>query len=297
MSKRGLVLVLVIAACIGAPLPGRGAPRQRTTHRSLTSGLDCSTCHTPEGWHLMDGKATGRGFDHSRTGFPLTGRHRETPCAGCHQAGMRSLSRTCVSCHDDAHRGRLGQACDRCHSAANWARTDVFARHRLTRLPLSGMHALADCSECHRETSDRLMRNVPADCFACHAKEYRSADTHPPHAGVAGDPTKPPLPTDCSQCHRATAWSPAFIATGTFTGAARSALVAPLVHEALFRIRSGKHRGAECETCHVDTRSPRLVRCDGCHAHSISELALDHRAPVSPSATGCLTCHPGGARR
>ena len=57
-------------------------------------------------------------FDHDRDSrFPLTGKHAETPCAGCHRPQRvgngapfiryKPLDLTCGSCHTDYHQGQF----------------------------------------------------------------------------------------------------------------------------------------------------------------------------------------------
>lgn len=288
----GLALCLVALWAVAAP----SAPAGKSPHKkSITKGLDCGACHTTTGWDLLGGTPTGGGgFDHSRTGFPLTGRHRRVACTDCHN-GERAVRRDCAGCHEDAHQRRLGQACDSCHSAAGWRTVRAIERHRSTRLPLTGMHALLDCTQCHQRTTERQWSSVPADCYACHAKDYRRPDLHPRHVGVPGDPTQPPFPRDCSQCHRPSGWSPAVIsASKSFT--LSQGLASAKSHDARFPISHGKHRGAGCASCHQSLERPRIVRCDGCHAHSPLISRRQHRRV--PGAIGnCLGCHPGGARR
>jgi hypothetical protein len=68
-----------------------------------------------------------------------------------------------------------------------------------------------------------------------------------------------------------------------------------LDHDLFFTISTGKHRAAECESCHSDSRRPKVVRCDSCHQGSA--LRKQHQQPVSHVAAACLACHPrGGAR-
>lgn len=272
------------------------ASKQTARHLSVTEGMDCGACHSPDGWKSLTVASDGAGFDHSTTGFPLTARHREVACAACH-GGERTLSRECAGCHQDAHGGRLGAACDGCHSAASWHVTGAFARHRQTRLPLTGMHALVDCRDCHQRTQDNTWTSVAPDCFACHASDYRRPDLHPLHVGVAGDPNTPPLSRDCAQCHRAIAWSPAFVSNPLVIGglgSGRAAFAASgAAHDASFPISSGPHRGIECSGCHSSAALPRAVRCTGCHAHGEAKLRVQHRA-VAAFQPNCLACHPGG---
>jgi Cytochrome c7 and related cytochrome c len=288
------------AGVVVADEPPRTAARERSArHHSITQGLDCSACHTPHGWKQLAGGNAAGGFDHARTGFPLTGRHARSACIDCHVA-ERKLSRGCSSCHVDVHQRKLGQQCDDCHSSTSFADVRALELHRLTRLPLSGMHALADCTACHQRQAEGRFRAVPADCYACHASDYRRTDIHPLHVGGTGTPPAAPFPRDCGQCHRTTSWAPAVIASGDLRARlAQSALArAPASHELVFSIARGAHKGAQCADCHRSESVPRAVQCTGCHAHAPASLAAQHRSVLAfDRGTTCLACHPGGAAR
>ncbi|MCA9593395.1 MAG: hypothetical protein KC776_08785 [Myxococcales bacterium] len=284
-----VVALAVLAWCVLTQADPK--PPKSPHSASITSGLDCSACHTPKGWRLTPGRSSSGGFDHSVTGFPLTGRHRDTACTSCHKQN-RKITRACVGCHEDSHRHRLGQACDRCHSARNFRDVRAIEKHRLTRLPLRGMHALADCTECHQRANQGVFSGAPADCYSCHANDYRRTDVHPQHIGVPG---QAPFPRDCTQCHRPTAWAPAFI-PATFQFRLSQSPLAPKSHELRFPIRTGRHRGFACNDCHVALAAPRLVRCTGCHAHSPTRIARQHQR-VGPVRERCLHCHRGGRAR
>lgn len=293
----GLCAMLVLAAALALfnPRLSSAAPAKLPAHRSaVTAGLDCSACHTTKSWKGVSAASGQTGFDHSRTGFPLTQRHNGVPCAGCHDS-RRPITRQCAGCHQDAHAGQLGAGCDGCHSATSWFQTEAFARHRQTRLPLTGMHALVECRDCHERTTDRAWTSVAADCFACHEADYRRPDLHPLHVGVPGDPAQPPLSRDCAQCHRATGWLPVFVDT-TALGGAALALASARAHDRLFPLSHGPHRGASCDTCHTSLSLPQAVRCDGCHAHAEKKLLEQHRQ-VTAFSSACLVCHPGGSVR
>jgi hypothetical protein len=289
-----LLAVAMLVALLEPGLSAAAPAAPRAHRRSVTAGLDCSACHTTEGWKGVALASGQTGFDHSRTGFPLSQRHTSVPCTGCHNS-ERPITRQCAGCHQDAHGGQLGAGCDGCHSAATWFQTEAFARHRQTRLPLTGMHALVECRDCHERTTDRTWTTVAADCFACHEVDYRRPDIHPLHVGVPGDPAQAPFPRDCAQCHRATGWLPVFVDTSSFGGAAL-ALASLRAHDRLFPLSHGPHRGADCASCHVSLAQPALVRCDGCHAHSQKKLLEQHRG-VAAYGQACLTCHPGGSAR
>ncbi len=264
--------------------------RGERRRRSFLDEIDCVECHTSGGWRLS-ATATGGGFDHARTGFPLRDAHADAGCMDCHGGGMQ-LASECVTCHQDTHAGRLGTDCAECHSAVAWDDTRTLEDHRRTRLPLTGRHALAACTDCHLRTTERAWSDVPADCFACHEDEYR-ADLHPSHQGDPADPASEPFPRDCGQCHRPTGWSPAVIVPLAATLQRRAAAAG---HEASFPIASGKHHAAACVACHPVAERPRMVACDGCHEHAPLRMRLTH-ARVGGVITGCLGCHPAGVAR
>ena len=261
--------------------------------KSFTDAVPCSACHSTTAWKDKDAAGGDVKFDHSTTGFPLTGQHIRASCVSCHNS-TRAIKRSCISCHEDFHRGRLSRSCDNCHSPAGWKVTRPLEIHRMTRFPLTGMHVLADCSECHRRASEHRWTGAPIECFACHEKDYRRADLRPVHVG---DATTPPFPRDCSICHRAIAWVPATV-PGTGTGAITSGLrAAPAGHDLRFPISFGLHRTATCEDCHASAAAPRAVRCIGCHTHDPMRLMQQHKKPIATDGASCLGCHVGGARR
>jgi hypothetical protein len=286
-----------------APAPSMSAIATTTNEdvrkNDVTAGLACSACHTTSAWKT---RATGGGddadgFDHAKTGFPLTGVHANTGCTACHVPDRPTPKRDCVSCHTDWHRGRLGTSCDKCHSAVAWKATKPVEIHRMTRFPLTGMHVLADCTQCHQKAGEHLWTGVPVDCFACHENEYRRSSLRPVHQGSA---TSAPFPRDCNQCHRAFAWAPAVVPASLISvvrGSLTESLTPPENHDLRFPLSFGPHRTAQCGDCHTSLANPRSVQCVGCHAHEPTRVTLQHKQPVAKSGAACLACHVAGARR
>jgi len=292
MRRVAAILIAALALATAALWSSDGAAAPGSPHGSAISDMDCSACHTTDGWALDDDAARGGGFDHAVTGFPLLGQHVVTTCSGCHQGGLQ-LSSACDRCHRDPHARRLGDSCAECHTAAAWSDTKTLARHRRSRMPLTGKHAIIECVACHRRQDARGYAATPADCYACHAAEYRR-NIHPDHDGDAADPGVAPFPRQCGRCHNTVAWSPAVIVAARI--AARQSALSGSAHDARFVLSRGPHRAAACRDCHPSEARPRLVACAGCHSRS--RLVPQHRrARLETAPAACLRCHPRGRAR
>lgn len=301
------IAVVIASSVVAAPRPeapalsppglGSASPAPRPTltmrskpaaHGGFVDDMDCSACHTTEGWKLSTA-AGASGFDHDRTGFPLRGSHTRATCTRCHGGG-KAPATSCEGCHRDPHQRRHDETCAECHTAVAWADTASLEQHRRTRMPLTGRHAVIDCNACHTRQAGRTFSALPVDCYACHRTEFHRADVHPAHDGAGGGAQ---FSRDCGRCHQTSAWSPAYADPNLLP---REAIARTGGHDAWFVLSSGSHRGAACASCHVDPRRMRHVRCDGCH----DDLALrrQHRVvPVARSSSSCLRCHPRGAAR
>ncbi|WP_456428813.1 cytochrome c3 family protein [Rhodocaloribacter sp.] len=140
----------------------------------------CEACHTTEAWLPVEA------FDHDRTGFPLTGAHRDATCESCHRAPpgsgetpehlYRGLDAACASCHrkDDPHQGQFDAvSCETCHDTVSF-RLTAFD-HDATRFPLDGAHTDVPCAGCHKtEQTDEgvaFVRFKPLGtaCIDCHS--------------------------------------------------------------------------------------------------------------------------------
>ena len=103
-------------------------------HKDKTE--DCNVCHQEhngENYELVQWDPAD--FDHSETGYLLTGRHvKVKACDRCHtlsNAPQRKYSRTyllkdnrCSACHSGAHRGNYPECAD-CHTTTDW-RVDIW---------------------------------------------------------------------------------------------------------------------------------------------------------------------------
>ncbi len=220
-------------------------------------GTDCLGCHDG-----IDSYSRAN-FDHSRLVFPLTGKHTDATCSGCHLnsrtiTDLQAAPTGCVACHaqDDAHEGQFGQDCTACHNTNDWR--EATFDHGQTAFPLTGRHDGVDCVECH---VDRVFQSTPSDCAACHVEPA----FHLAAFGAAA----------CSDCHTTSAWQPArFDWPHTF----------PLNH--------GDSGVVACQTCH-----PVQVQdytCYGCHEHQPDEIAEEHLDEGISDFQDCVSCHPTG---
>ena len=208
-------------------------------------GTDCAHCHEEAAWKQAS-------FDHDRTKFPLRGEHRKAECGLCHpNQRFEGTPTDCNSCHrvDDAHAGRFGPDCKRCHDAQAWK--PAHFDHALDgHFPLRGAHAPLACESCH---VGGLERDLPRDCATCH----RADDVHRGRRG-----------TDCERCHSETTWK-----TEKFDHD----------RETHFPLR-GSHRGIACDACHTGTlgREKLETSCVGCHRDDDV-----HRGQLGASCDAC----------
>jgi hypothetical protein len=164
-------------------------------HGRIGSAAGCLACHTEH--NGPSGNLTrfdGRGFDHARYGFPLTGGHADLACTECHggasqRLDFRAPAAQCVDCHreDDPHGGELGDACGECHGPVRWE--DVTFDHGF---PLThGSREPVKCDVCHR---DAPRSYGTYSCYGCH--EHSPEDIREEHLdeGIRDF-------DDCMSCH------------------------------------------------------------------------------------------------
>jgi hypothetical protein len=150
----------------------------------------CASCHEVASWSKLV-------FDHNRdTRYPLTGKHAEAPCQGCHpvDAGKTvatvryaPLETACGKCHTDAHAGQLASGapaqtrCDTCHDTGSWKAPLFVHAQPFTDYLIEGEHQKVACIKCHPEVTVapgvRVTRYKPLgrECEDCHADFHKGA--------------------------------------------------------------------------------------------------------------------------
>lgn len=166
----------------------------------------CSSCHDTISW--ADGK-----FDHSTTGWPLTGGHvvptpggvqactdchvnnnysltaANTACYGCHLAQWNSTQTLGGSIPNHIAAG-YSTTCDSCHTTSNW----LGATFDHTYFPIP--HHNSVCNDCHQVSTDYSSFT----CINCHTTTaHQQTATVNQHAGVSGFVYGP---TTCYNCHK-----------------------------------------------------------------------------------------------
>ena len=255
-------------------------------HRG-TLDQDCSKCHDAEKWTVTPG------FDHDTTAYPLADKHREVKCDKCHldaRLSPKSDGRghlipvykpvthaSCADCHEDVHKGQLGPACAKCHTARGFKLISPSSLdHDKTRYPLRGKHASVKCADCHRDFSTALLKKpLFQKCGACHK------DVHNRTATLAGKVV------DCEPCHSVSGFTPA-----TFTVDQ---------HRNTKYALEGKHATVRCTSCHPKDSGtaaatkwgsakvvirPAFMKCLDCHAD-------DHGGQLAARSNRgeCADCH------
>ncbi len=284
-----ILAACALLLCVLSPRPCLAQDAKTSSpHGTLAIDVDCSACHTADGWRPAKKKMD---FDHGQTtSFALTGSHTGATCTSCHLAGRfdqpKLSGQSCTNCHVDVHQGNLSKNCLECHNTISFTEVTGVAVHAQTRFPLTGSHLQISCESCHIDDRGGAFTARNTECFSCHEREYNSAATVD-HVGSR-------FPTSCQDCHNTLGWG----------GTTLDSLLAgaPFDHAILsggFALR-GAHTIIQCESCHVipgyELRFATTNQndCITCHQS-------DHEGTHGDGfPTDCLSCHthdrwPGAA--
>lgn len=199
---------------------------------------NCKHCHSEHKGRAEDiVNFNSEAFDHKQADFELKGAHRGVVCKDCHTERYTKFNQApsnCFACHEksDAHQGKLGEECEKCHSEENWKRS-AFDHDKDTKFKLTGGHKELVCRLCHAEEH---YKDTPKDCYTCHFVNDR-------HNGQFGD--------KCEKCHTSQDWKKPIFDHSKDTK---------------FSL-TGRHQQAQCASCHK--QNPYEVKlkqtCVSCH--------------------------------
>jgi len=256
---------------------------------------NCANCHTTVGWDAAS-------FNHSVTGFALTGAHATTACALCHvnnNYSLTSANTDCYGCHQDKWNSTatLGgnvpnhvtagfptSLCSQCHDTTTWA--DSTFNHTSTGFALVGTHATTTCASCH-VSNNYSLTTANTDCMGCHLSSWNSTQTlggNVPNHVASNFPT---TAAACASCHPITTWSAGvFDHSSTGFPLTNSHQLAP----------AGKV--IACTQCHIGgnyTLSIQPTDCGnaGCHLTTWQQTnnPTHSTAGSAFAAANCSTCH------
>ena len=249
--------------------------------------MDCAACHSSAGWEIAaahwqtielqkptKSRTTGMPmpvdtslFHHNKTNFPLQGRHAAVECRDCHETLVFEGAKTdCNSCHLDIHQQTAGNDCARCHTPNNWLVDNIQELHFDNGFPLTGVHRMVSCAECHvSESALQFGRNGNL-CVDCHLADFNTT-TNPDH-------TEAGFSTDCLECHDLNTpdWE------------------TEKVDHSFFPLTKG-HEVSDCATCHVGgdfANTP--TNCFACHQPDF-EGALSPNHVQANFSNDCAQCH------
>jgi hypothetical protein len=245
----------------------------------------CEHCHTTAGWKKLPSSFE---FDHSKTKYPLLGKHVTVGCSACHIGGdfKKPLAfEQCADCHKpDPHSGQFANRpkkseCAECHTVDGW-KPSLFGvkEHATSKYPLEGMHVKVECAKCHIPAGKETIYKVKfAACLDCHK------DAH--DGQFAGKPYE----NRCEQCHTV-----ADFHRSIFSVAKHQKTSFPL---------TGGHVAVPCAECHKVGAAGRLdkilafrfsdSRCTACHTdphHGEFKSRMERRKPDG-NTFGCEACH------
>jgi hypothetical protein len=167
---------------------------------------------------------------------------------------------------DNPH-GKLPQGvdCSACHTASGWKplRTPLgFTHGARGGFLITGAHAHASCSGCHRNLRFSGPDVAMNECAGCHVDVHQGRTSQ-----------------ECVTCHTTTSFQD---------------VDGEMIHARTSFPLTGAHTQVTCESCHIDDEGGAFTAlatdCVSCHMTSFQEArAIDHVAAGYP--TDCTRCH------
>ena len=257
-------------SCVSCHLNDYNNAKSPVDHIAAKLPTTCELCHDTVDW--MNGK-----FDHSKTGWTLTGSHTVPPraCTDCHVNNNYNITNTaCVSCHQNDYNqakspvdhvaAKFPTTCEMCHDTVNWMNGKFD--HASTGWTLTGNHQVPPraCTDCHVNNNYNL---TDTKCYTCHKKDYDST-TNPNHAAAH-------FPTTCETCHDTSDWMNAKFDHKYF----------PMNHGGA---------GGVCATCHTNPNDYSVFTCTNCHTKSKTDQQHQGNSKYVYNSINCYQCHPTG---
>lgn len=229
----------------------------------------------------------------------------ESECTSCHSRfSQQTQNALCLDCHKkvnqdvtakQGYHGRSPQvidaSCSSCHTDHKGRDANIVLLdrelfdHNQTDFKLEGAHAYSQCNNCHKP--EKLWRETPTQCFACHEDE----DVH------KGD-----LGEKCGECHSAAGWGKKDYDHDKTDFPLKGAHI----KVSCVACHPGRHyeeAPKECVSCHRgdDVHLKGYGdKCDSCHnSKEWKKTRYDHdktdfRLKGAHKNTPCAACHKPG---
>jgi len=230
---------------------------------------NCTECHG------FDSFENATGFNHSKTRFPLLGKHQTVDCKECHKTEIikgKTVQKftglkfdNCTACHKDVHNNKFGQDCKKCHSEESFhlVRGIQAFDHDQTDYKLVGKHKSVGCKECHKTSmTTPLKHDRCTDCHTdYHNKEFAKNGVSP----------------DCITCHTTNGFMP-------------SSFTIEKHNLTKFKL-DGAHLATSCTACHKKGKDWTFknmgTKCVDCHKNEHKGFIADKFYPNQE----CTACH------
>ncbi len=234
---------------------------------------ECHSDHNGRNFRLIN--VNTNNFDHRKTGYELTGAHKNLSCSDCHNKKFISdqklknknftylgLNTKCTSCHNDIHQKTVGNNCERCHNTSSF-KSEIKFDHNETSFPLIGSHKSVNCINCHKPSTinnSRIIKFVNLQkntCNDCHEDV---------HKGKFGN--------NCLHCHNYISF--------------RSVSKQGFDHSKTNFPLKGKHQFVNCQDCHHQKLTTPIKHnlCIDCHSdYHKGEFTLNNKI------RDCKDCH------
>jgi len=228
-------------------------------------GQNCTQCHSEISFHQIKGL---KSFNHSRTNYPLEGKHRGVACRSCHKAGYAKDLKynRCTSCHRDYHKKQFVTEerrpdCSECHSILGFEQSSfTIEMHNESPFKLTGAHLATPCFSCHKKGNTWSFREIGNKCKDCHKNIHETVM----------DKKYDPEPA-CVSCHSVNRWSEI-----------------SFDHSKTGYILEGSHLKQSCRSCHFKASEQVFklsANCQSCHKDPHQD-----QFELS-SGKSCLKCH------
>lgn len=234
-------------------------------------GKDCKSCHSTISFSKVN---IANNFNHSKTNFPLVGKHNYVKCENCHKGSIANKPkyRKCYDCHEDYHKtefvkNNIQTDCKECHTEQKFSpSTFTIENHSATNFKLTYAHAATPCNACHLKDKKWTFIIESNKCVNCHNNIHNSeiSDKY-------FDENR------CEDCHTTWSWKKI-----------------NFDHNKTEFELNGRHKTVSCAECHIIKDGSNIItqkfsklnqNCTQCH------LDIHYGQFIKNEQELCKNCH------